>query len=106
VPELVTLLVDVALVVLVPVAVVCQYQATSEGGVPNTVSVTPGGLHWGEFEVGVSGVEGMIGSIVPFTVTLSFVQLVVTPLAAIKYKRKVTELNPEKTPVGKVTDGV
>ena len=105
-PEVVTVLVADEFVVLVPVALVCQYQATLAGGVPLADMVTPGTEHCGEFEVGPGGVAGTIATADPFKVTLSFVQLVLLPLALIRYILKVTELKLEKEAAGKVTTGV
>jgi hypothetical protein len=73
--------VEAELVMLVPVELVCQYHKTEAGGVPLAVIVTPGGLHWGEFDVGVGGTSGAIALTAPFIVILSFVHAVFGLLA-------------------------
>jgi hypothetical protein len=55
---LVTLNVVPEIAVLVPVAVVCQYQVIPAGGVPLLVRVTPTSEHCGELDVGLPGLAG------------------------------------------------
>ena len=58
VPTVVVTNVAAELVVLVPVAVVCQYQASFAAGLPFLVKVTPKLEHCGESLVGFAGTLG------------------------------------------------
>ena len=61
--------------VLVPAAVVCQYQVSPTGAEPVKLRVTPGGFHCGELEVGLAGLAGNVPFTVPLMVTSSFIHL-------------------------------
>ena len=80
------------LAVLFPVELVCQYQVSPAGGVPEKSIVTPILLHWGEFDVGVAGAIGTATAIAakPLSVTSSMVHLAPLPCILIIYNRKVT----------------
>ena len=92
-PDEVTLYVGWSLtpvLIVVPEAVVCQYQVSPPGALPVAVKVTPGDVHCGELLVGAAGFAGTLNivkvpelvAVPPPVITLT-VPVVPEPITAI-----------------------
>ncbi len=75
VPAVVVKNVAAELLVLVPVAVVCQFQVSFAAGVPLRVKVTPKLEHCGESLVGFAGVLGNEFTVIAITADVSVSEL-------------------------------